>query len=65
MSTTSAPPPTAPEAEPPRRPTFGESIFDNLPVWTVLAAAIGLLYLVWATLEILGRYVGHVPSVTP
>ncbi len=44
---------------------FVEAIFDNLSFWTVISAAIGLLYLVWATLEILSRYVGHVPSVTP
>ena len=44
---------------------FVEAIFDNLSFWTVISAAIGLLYLVWATLEILSRYVGHVPSLTP
>ena len=44
---------------------FVEAIFDNLSFWTVISAAIGLLYLVWATLEILSRYVGHVPSMTP
>lgn len=42
-----------------------ESIIDNLSFWTVISAAIGLLYLVWATLEILSRYVGPLPSVTP
>ena len=42
-----------------------EAIIDNLSFWTVMAAAIGLLYLVWATLEILSRYTGHIPSVTP
>jgi len=42
-----------------------EAIMDNLSFWTVIAAAIGLLYLIWATLEILSRYVGHVPSVLP
>ena len=40
-----------------------ESILDNLPGWTVVALLIGLLYLVWATIEILGRYVGGIPSV--
>ena len=44
---------------------FVEAIFDNLSFWTVISAAIGLLYLVWATLEILSRYVGHVPSMAP
>jgi len=42
-----------------------ETIMDNLSFWTVISAAIGLLYLIWATVEILSRYVGHVPSVTP
>jgi hypothetical protein len=65
------PPPTALE-----QPAFGngsararfafvEAIMDNLSFWTVLSAAIGLLYLVWMTIEILGRYVGQLPSVTP
>jgi hypothetical protein len=40
-----------------------ESVLDNLPAWTVVAMVIGLLYLVWATIEILGRYVGGLPSV--
>lgn len=40
-----------------------ESILDNLPAWTVVALLIGLLYLVWATLEILGKYIGPLPSV--
>lgn len=55
----------APERDegPPTR--FVESLLDNLPVWIVLAAAIAFLYLVWATLEILGRYVGGVPKVGP
>ena len=42
-----------------------ESLFDNLSLWTVLAAAISFLYLVWATLDILGRYVGGFPQVAP
>ena len=52
-----------PSQEP--RTTIAESILDNLGAWTVIAAAIGLLYLVWATLEILSRYVGGVPKVLP
>lgn len=40
-----------------------ESILDNLPAWTVVALAIGFLYLVWVTLEILSKYVGGIPSV--
>lgn len=47
------------------RPSMVEAIMDNLSFWTVISAAIGLLYLIWATLEILSRYVGHVPSVLP
>lgn len=46
------------------RLTLTESILDNLNAWTVIAAAIGLLYLVWATLEILSRYVGPIPKVS-
>lgn len=42
-----------------------ESLLDNLSAWTVVAAAVGLLYLVWATLEILSRYVGGIPALTP
>lgn len=70
-TTPTAPPPAAATPEPdgsdgaPSRFAFVESILDNLSAWTVIAAAIGLLYLVWATIEILNRYVGHVPSVTP
>jgi hypothetical protein len=44
---------------------FVEAIIDNLSFWTVLAAGIGLLYLVWMTVEILSRYVGNLPSVSP
>ncbi len=47
------------------RPSMVEAIMDNLSFWTVISAAIGLLYLIWATLEILSRYVGDVPSVLP
>ena len=42
---------------------FAESILDNLSAWTVVALVIAMLYLVWATLEILSRYVGNIPSV--
>ena len=59
-------PATTPEepAEPPRS-GLAESLLDNLPVWTVIAAAIAFLYLVWATIEILSRYVGVLPKVGP
>ena len=40
-----------------------ELLLDSLPAWTVLAAAIAFLYLVWATIEILDRYVGPLPKV--
>ena len=50
---------------PPARSGITERILDNLPLWMVVSAAIGLLYLVWATLEILSRYVGAVPKITP
>ncbi len=47
------------------RTSFVEALLDNLPGWTVVAAAIAFLYLVWATIEILGRYLEGIPSVTP
>jgi hypothetical protein len=40
-----------------------EALLDNLSAWTVIAAAIAFLYLVWATVEILSRYVGPLPKV--
>jgi hypothetical protein len=40
-----------------------ESLFDNLALWTVIAAAISLLYLIWVTLDILGHYVRGIPKV--
>lgn len=55
-------PPTRDEAE---ASAFTESILDNLSAWTVVSLLIGVLYLVWATLEILGVYVGDIPSVGP
>lgn len=69
MSTTTpapddTPPPTEPLAQPPRT-RFIEAVLDNLPAWTVVAAAIAFLYLIWATIEILGRYLEGLPSVTP
>ena len=47
------------------RGSLVEALLDNLPVWTIVASAIAFLYLVWATLEILSRYVGGLPKVTP
>lgn len=46
-----------------RRRGLTESVLDNLPVWTVIAAAIAFLYLVWATVEVLSRYVGPLPKI--
>lgn len=49
--------------ETPPRPSMTETLLDNLSAWTVVAAAIALLFLVWVTLEILGKYVGDLPKV--
>jgi hypothetical protein len=57
-----------PLAAVPQEPPSGsvtESVLDNLSAWTVVAAAISLLYLVWVTLEVLHNYVGVVPKVGP
>ena len=67
MTATTAPAadPSAPEETPEEEPGTGlvEALLDNLPVWTVIAAAIAFLYLVWATVEVLSRYVGPLPKV--
>ena len=47
----------------PPRLSLTETILDNLSAWTVIAAAVAFLYLVWVTLEILGKYVGDLPKV--
>jgi hypothetical protein len=57
------PVPVAALPEVPLRPSVSESVLDNLSAWTVVAAAISLLYLVWVTLEILSKYVGILPKV--
>jgi len=49
----------------PARSGLIEALLDNLPAWTVIAAGIAFLYLVWATVEILSRYVGPIPKVGP
>lgn len=55
-----------PDAAPERAAaSLTEALLDNLNAWTVVAAAVGLLYLVWATLEILSRYVGGIPALAP
>lgn len=51
----------APDAPP--RPSVTESVLDNLSAWTVIAAAVAFLYLVWVTLEVLDRYIGIIPKV--
>ena len=48
-----------------RRPSITEAVLDNLPAWTVIAAAITLLYLVWATIDVLNVFAGDLPSVVP
>ena len=68
MSTAIPGPDAQPQPEPPVEPArvgFVEAVLDSLPAWTVIAAAIALLYLVWMTIEVLGRYLGGIPSVTP
>jgi small neutral amino acid transporter SnatA (MarC family) len=61
-----APEPLAPPLVPaPPRLSVVERVLDNLPAWTVVAAAITLLYLVWATLDVLNVYAGDFPSVVP
>jgi len=61
--------PQEPIADPPptplRRPSVLESVLDNLPVWTVIAAAISFLYIVWATIDVLNIYTGDLPSFGP
>ena len=57
------PVPVAALPEVPPRHSMSESVLDNLSAWTVIAAAISLLYLVWVTLEILDKYVGILPKV--
>lgn len=57
------PVPVAVLPEVPPAQSMSESVLDNLSAWTVIAAAISLLYLVWVTLEILDKYVGILPKV--
>lgn len=69
----SIPPPAAqptepvdePAPEPPQRPSIVEAILDNLPMWTVIAAGITFLYIVWATLDVLNIYTGDIPGIGP
>jgi hypothetical protein len=42
-----------------------ESMLDNLPAWAFLALAIAALYMVWATLVIVEKYVGDLPTFIP
>jgi hypothetical protein len=50
---------------PTTRQKMTESIIDNLGAWALIAAAIALLYEVWATVRILTKYVGGIPGVGP
>jgi hypothetical protein len=69
----STPPPAAEPTEPvdepapatQERPSVVEAILDNLPVWTVIAAGITFLYIVWATLDVLNVYTGDIPGIGP
>ena len=47
-----------------RKPVAAQ-ILDNLMLWLFLAAAIGFLYAVWATIEILNAYVGPMIPYSP
>ncbi|HLB11873.1 MAG TPA: hypothetical protein VJO15_02845 [Dehalococcoidia bacterium] len=47
-----------------RKPVVAQ-ILDNLALWLFLAAAIGFLYMVWATIEILNHWVGPMTLYTP
>lgn len=64
---------TEPEEEAKTRPgersrgwgSLIEAVLDNLPAWAFVALAISALYLVWATLVVLEKYVGGLPGVAP
>lgn len=47
-----------------RRPIVAQ-ILDNLMFWLFMAAAIGFLYMIWVTVEILNHYVGQMILYTP
>lgn len=49
----------------PKRPSFVESVIDNLPAWAFTALAIAALYLVWATITVMDKYAPHLPGVKP
>ena len=53
------------QPEQPEGSRLVESVLDNLPAWAFIALAISALYLVWATLVIVSKYVGSLPSFTP
>jgi len=71
VTTTTSAPEAGPGGEPEQVAAEGarrrlvEAIFDNLSFWTVLAASIAFLYLIWATLDVLSKYVGGIPEVSP
>ncbi|MDO8692453.1 MAG: hypothetical protein Q7R39_20985 [Dehalococcoidia bacterium] len=47
------------------RKPIAAQILDNLMLWLFMAAAIGFLYAIWATVEILNHYVGPMILYTP
>jgi len=47
------------------RQSITEAVLDNLTAWTVVAASITVLYLVWATLDIVSHYTGDIPKLGP
>lgn len=48
-----------------RRRPIAAQLLDNLTLWLFLGGAIGLLYMVWASIEILNHYVGPMVPYTP
>lgn len=56
---------SAPGQESERDAGLAESILDNLSAWAFIALAIAALYLVWASLTVLDKFVHPFPGVTP
>jgi hypothetical protein len=46
------------------RPVVAQ-VIDNLMLWLFVGTAVGILYAVWATVEILTQYSGVMPPVSP
>lgn len=47
-----------------KRPVVAQ-LLDNLMFWLFVAAGVGFIYAVWATIEILNHYVGPMVLYTP